>query len=274
MKKILVLLFLSFLLFSCQEEIDLQLDSAKPGIVIEAGLTLAPYRSGLVISRTGDFYSYDHIDLVPDAEAYLYDTYGNVDTMRMISDGVFVPTGAFPLYVGERYDLKVVKGDSVFTASSYLPSTVPIDSVVYRFDSIGGGPGGPGNGHSTMLVFNCYFKDDADYHDYYQIVLYINGKLYINPFAGYMVFDDEMFNGIQFPFEIRVFDAQPGDTLGIELQHITKETFDYFRTLNNIISRRMGGGGTPYNPVSNIQGGALGVFSAYGLDGRTLILSK
>ncbi len=270
MKNVFILIFASFFFFSCQEEIDLKLDSAAPRIVIEAGLTLAPYRSGVIVSRTGDFYAYDHMDLVPDAEVYLSDTYGNMDTMVMVSDGVYVPTGAVPLVAGERYDLKVLKGDSVFTASSYLPVSVPIDSVVYHIDTIEG-PGAPG-GKRTYVGLNCYFTDDGDYQDYYQIALYINGKFYRNPFAGYMVFDDEMFNGIQFPFEIRLLDISVGDTLGVELQHITKETFDYFRTLNNIVSRRMGGGGTPYNPLSNIQGGALGVFSAYGLDGRTLII--
>jgi hypothetical protein len=47
------------------------------------------------------------------------------------------------------------------------------------------------------------------------------------------------------------------------MQCITRDTYLYYYTLNQQSGAGPGGGTTPSNPPSNIQGGALGIFSAH-----------
>jgi hypothetical protein len=270
-RRLLFLFSLLWVLVACQEEIDLDLDISQPLLVIESNLTLTPYRSGVMLSKTGGFYEFDSIQFVNDADVFISDSYGNIDTLQLYSDGIYTFTKPF-LALGETYYLKVEYEGHTYTASTYIPTTVALDTVFYHFQANFGPGSGPNNGSKdSLLVLNIQFDDDGDYHDYYHLLFYKNHKFYMHPYIGHYVFDDEMFNGITFPFPVRLPGFQSSDTLGIELHHITKETFDYYRTLNNIISKRMGGG-TPYNPLSNIRGGALGYFGGYGMDGKTVEL--
>jgi hypothetical protein len=71
------------------------------------------------------------------------------------------------------------------------------------------------------------------------------------------------------------WDIEPGDTVYVELQHITKDMFNYYNTLNNIVgSGGPMGSSTPYNPISNIKGDALGYFGAYSSSFAFLILQE
>ena len=49
-----------------------------------------------------------------------------------------------------------------------------------------------------------------------------------------------------------------GDTLHLELLTVDRNSWQYYRALQTLLSA----GGTATNPISNIRGGALGVFVA------------
>jgi hypothetical protein len=53
------------------------------------------------------------------------------------------------------------------------------------------------------------------------------------------------------------------DIVSVEMQCITRPTYLYYYTLNQQSGSGPGGGTTPANPPTNIQGGALGIFSAH-----------
>ena len=54
-----------------------------------------------------------------------------------------------------------------------------------------------------------------------------------------------------------------GDSLRVEMQNIDPGVYEYFRTLNLILSSNPVVTTTPANPKSNFSGGALGYFSAH-----------
>jgi hypothetical protein len=59
----------------------------------------------------------------------------------------------------------------------------------------------------------------------------------------------------------------------VSLLSIDKATYDYFRTLSNILaSDRSPTSLSPANPSTNIHGGALGYFAAYAIDTKKIVL--
>ena len=65
----------------------------------------------------------------------------------------------------------------------------------------------------------------------------------------------------------------PGDTVWVDLLSIDKASYDYFNTLNNILtSDRSPTSLAPANPNTNLTNGALGYFAAYSVDSRMIIL--
>jgi hypothetical protein len=64
-----------------------------------------------------------------------------------------------------------------------------------------------------------------------------------------------------------------GDTVWVDLLSIDKASYDYFNTLNNILtSDRSPTSLAPANPNTNLTNGALGYFAAYSISSRMIIL--
>ena len=53
---------------------------------------------------------------------------------------------------------------------------------------------------------------------------------------------------------------EEGDDVYVELRHLDKSTYDYYRMLVDVID---GGGVAPSNPISNFGDTALGYFGAF-----------
>ena len=278
MKNLFFILFASFLLFSCQEEIVLDLQEADPKLVIEANISPYPMPSYVVLSETENLYDFDGINVVHDADVYLKNYNGDIDTLTLDENGIYRVNPDFYIGEGWEYYLTVVRDKVEYTSYAIVPSRVSIDSVASERADFG-----PPN-NKAMSVY-VYFQDPGEQEDFYNFVFYINGERYIHPFAGNLVGNDEEFNGETFTFPINlidikngsdvILDIEPGDSVYVELRHITKDMFDYYNTLNNIVSSGGPmGSSTPYNPISNIEGDALGYFGAYTSSFSFLVLEE
>ena len=56
---------------------------------------------------------------------------------------------------------------------------------------------------------------------------------------------------------------KPSDSVFVEMQCISNTSYIYYNTLDQQSGAGPGGGTAPSNPPSNIEGGALGIFSAH-----------
>ena len=64
-----------------------------------------------------------------------------------------------------------------------------------------------------------------------------------------------------------------GGEIEIELFSIDEDIFNYFLQLSDILFwKNRVVPPTPYNPSSNISGGALGYFAAWSFDAKTILL--
>ena len=253
---------------ACEEEIILDLDSVEPELVVEGIVAQPPFPSYVILSETEDFYEFNGGKPVTDAKVVLTSDGGQTDILTPDENGVYHVDTTFDIMPGREYSLSVEWKDKACEAHAVLPGRVEIDSLDSRTSDFAP------PGEENVAVVYVYFLDDASQKDYYRFVFYVNGEPYEDSY-GFIIIDDEIFNGEIFSFPVYLFGVVPGDTVVAELRHITKEMFDYYTTLDNITtSGGPKGSATPYNPKSNIEGGALGYFGAYSADTGTVIIQK
>lgn len=136
------------------------------------------------------------------------------------------------------------------------------------------------NVRDAGILLSFTFGDDPNRENYYYVQAFtpaispIDGEAYnraisiqfINPIKDEFnmenrwFFSDKLFNGQQLPLELFLESSQPEER-HVQVAHITKEYYDYVRTLSKQ-SYRDNFGVTPIPVSSNIRGG-MGLFAGY-----------
>src|SRR5690606_21622917 len=126
----------------------------------------------------------------------------------------------------------------------------------------------------TWKLANIQFPDPGGRENYYRFVQHINGKKTDQLFIR----DDALVDGLDFETkrymspdtddEDRI---KSGDELEIEMQCIDASVYKYWFSLEQGASGD-GRPSIPANPVSNMQGGALGYFSAHTVKSTSMIV--
>ena len=253
MKNFIALIAASFLLFSCEEVIDLQLKSSDPLYVIQGFVTEGDSTHFVKISKSVPFDQVNVFPLVSGAVVTLSDNQGNSAVFVEDSAG-FYSVSNFPAVGGRKYTLMVEHDGKEFSGKSDMPYPVELQTVNLI----------PGSGFSggSLLVVPQY-ADPAEYRNYYAFqTIVIGGKgdeTYVFERRN-ILRDDEITNGqlSQQPlFEIG--GLQKGDSLYLEMHGISASTYLYYFSKDQNTSPDSG---APANPVSNLSNGALGYFSA------------
>ncbi|MBO9594664.1 MAG: DUF4249 domain-containing protein [Niabella sp.] len=158
---------------------------------------------------------------------------------------------------GSGYTLNAQVEGTTYSAVSGMPAKVSFDSLFITQRSILG---------RTMRIPTVIFTDPAPGGNYYRFILSVDG------FESTTIFieDDRLFNGNKMTLELLdMFTDSDAptfidkyDRVIVEMQCISKKTFDYFSQLK---AGALGEGNSsnPGNPQSNITGGALGYFSVH-----------
>jgi hypothetical protein len=135
-----------------------------------------------------------------------------------------------------------------------MPMKVNLDSL--RINTF------PVNGENRYSIIPVY-QDPVALGNSYRFIQKINDTLD----GIYNIFNDNLNNGKinQRPLNngtekisIKLFDS-----VSVEMQCISQSAHLYFFTLNQQSGAGPGGGTAPSNPPNNINGGALGLFSAH-----------
>ena len=243
--KISILILTSFVLFSCEKEIELDVNSSESQHVIEALLPFDSYASVSIVKSKN--YNQDHqYPPVPSATVTLSDNTGNSEVLE------FMPSGLYESRIikgiqGVTYFLTIEIGEKIYTSLSTMPYAVQIEDLsMFHLQLMGSFP---------IIRFN----DPPGIENYYRAILYINGKR----MPDMAVMDDEdtdgKMNSSFIPFDSQYNngnDIAKGDIVFVEMQCLDKGAYTYFETLRRINMSLT-------NPTSNITGGALGYFSTY-----------
>ncbi len=245
----LCLLFSVIYLSSCEDIIDVDLNSVDPELVIEGVIRMGE-NPEVLITKTKDFGDNNDYPPITDAQVVITDDAGNSETLQTNEAGKYIAT---TLEGTERrtYSLSVTYGDKQYTASTRMPPRVELDSLtMFKFPMV--------DFYDPMV----HFVDPVgEENQYYRFVMAINGEW---PKLRMRLMSTEFVDGsiIRQPIFVRFDDdrddgpIQSGDVITVEMRCLDKGTYTFFETMDN-------GDFALANPTSNITGGALGYFGAY-----------
>ncbi len=243
-----------FLLNACEKEIELDLRTAEPRLVIE-GIVPLDSIAKVSLTMTKGFNTDNVYPAVEGATVIISDDTGNSEKLELKPSGWYEATSIIGT-IGVTYNMAVELDGKTYTAVSAMPELVTIDSVKMEYYSV-----------FKEAFPTVYFVDPAGTDNYYRYIFHVNGQRK----GGFSVSSDEDRDGKEFG-SILTFDSEDkdekkikkGDTIFVETQFIDKGAYTFFRDLAMI-------GMNQTNPASNITGDVLGYFSAYSMDYKTII---
>ena len=254
--------------FSCQKVISVDLNNANPQMVTEATVTDQPGPYTVSLSRSGDYFTPSlYFPPVSHAFVTIADNLGVTDTLKETVSGTY-HTSVLHGGPGRTYYLRVVAEGKEYDAVSTMPSRVNIDTLVALHSRESDGD----------QVYNLYviFRDPPEPGNYYRMNLRVSVPISPDSIDGrrYHLYNDKLTNGNEAAVRIRMRNYfKPGDTVWVDLLSIDKASYDYFNTLNNILtSDRSPTSLAPANPNTNLTNGALGYFAAYSMDSKVIVL--
>lgn len=261
------------LLTACEDSLEFDIQGYEPKLVVDGWIEHNQYPV-VVLSKSAAFFSeIDSIalrELVASRAKVTVSDGEKEEVLTLKKNELY-----FPPYVyqgtalkgeaGKSYRLNIELEGKSYEAFTSIPAAVALDSLWFNLapeqDSLG-------------LLYGR-FRDKQDSEDYYRVFTQRLGKdskfvpVYLSAIG------DQYFNGQSFTFSLLrgaeslsdVTDDiyfRKGDTVMVKLCTIDREHFDFWRTLE----RELYVTGNPFSSsgnevISNITGGALGVWGGY-----------
>ena len=253
----ILLSLLAMMTISCEKEIDVNLRSVDPILVIE-GKVMEDSLVKVRLTTTKDFYSENEFPPVTKAEVIVSDNSGNKETLILNPDGWYTTNGIKGV-IGKSYLLTVIHEGKTYTATSTMPSLVKIDSIMFQQLPILDYP----------FPILCFSDPSGEENQYYRYIVYVNDKRIKR---NRETISAEFVDGYPLKQIVSLFfdqseddkkELEKGDVITIDLYSIDKGTYLFFETLGDIEN-------SLNNPTTNISGGALGYFGAYPMDRKTI----
>lgn len=243
MKKILSLLVLiSF--YSCQEVVEVDLDTAAPRLVIDANILWQKGTPGneqvIKLSTTTNYYS-ETIPPVLGATVRITD--GNTTVFNFVdtlNNGQYTCSNFVPV-INQTYTLTVQVNGITYTATNTLLATPTIDTVEQTtVQGIG----------EDLIQVKFFFQDNGLEENNY-LVSVKKANLVIPEFG---VIEDRFFQGNQMFGFYTDRELEAGNQLNFKLQGISRRYYNYMNKLINITSS----GGNPFaTPPATLRGNII-----------------
>ena len=267
MKNLIILISLIILLTSCQEVIDVDLNSSSPQVVIEGNINSNNKEAIVKISYSINF---DETNNFPKIENYLVKIKDNINEYILdeIEPGIYqkdIPQ----IETGAEFELLVEGNQQQFSSKSSLQPYVNFDSlIVIKNTTSTSGPGSGGKKGFNYEV-KVRYKDPIGQKNYYRFVLSLNGDVSDNNY----VYDDRLTDGKSIETTLLGINNkfEPGDTIKIEMQTIDRNVYEYFKGFGTNFGKFQPSS-TPANPLNNIIGSKLGYFNVHTSQIKSFIL--
>lgn len=252
------------LLSSCEKVIDIDLDKAEKKYVIEAVITDQPGTAKVLVSQTRNFDEDNSFPGVAGAVVTITESGGATTVLTPGAAGVY-EAPALAGTSGKTYTLSVNISGQSFTAVSTMPQKVNFDTAYITDELLF---------TETQKIVNAVFNEPPGLGNCYRFAQYVNGEKEDQVF----ILNDDYSDGRRITYKLYYFSddedddtkIKSGDQVTIDMLCIDRNIYKYWFSLDRSAT---GGSGqaTPANPVTNLQGGALGYFSAHTLQTKTMI---
>jgi Domain of unknown function (DUF4249) len=251
---------LLMLLTGCEKVIEPDLETNEPSLVIEGNITNQPGPHYVKLTKTVNFDASSIYPVVNNALVIITDNAGQRDTLTYTTNGNY-RTNTLQGITGRTYNLTVISEGKTYTAQSTMPQNVIFDSLRYNPFQFGG---------STQHTVIPVYTDPVTLGNSYRFVLKVNGMLD----KSYLVDNDNVNNGQvnQRPLRSADIEIEEGNIVQVEMQCIDANSYIYYFTLAQVQGNGPGGGTTPGNAPNGITGGALGLFSAFTTQTKSILI--
>ncbi|MCF8715784.1 DUF4249 domain-containing protein [Joostella atrarenae] len=219
MKKILLIIILTSFISSCEEVIDVDLETAPPRLVVEASINWVKGTDGSLqeirLTTTAPYFDTE-VPPVNDAQVYIVDEEGNQYDFIENGDSGFYQTDNFKPELNRTYYLTIISEGETYTAEETL---LPVSEIEYIEQST------TTFFSDEYIELKAYFQDPIDEENYY---LY---KFDAEKDNTISVIEDRLLNGNEISAYFTSEDIEPGDDVEINLYGISKRYFTYMQTL-------------------------------------------
>jgi len=181
--------------------------------------------------------------------------------------------------LNKQYTLNIKTGDATYTATTTIPSIAKmLDSLWWKK--------APNNPDSNRCVLFGRFTDPKGLGNYIRYFTKTNSQRYLPGRTS--VFDDQFTDGTTYDLQFDVGTdknaidpnkddagyAHRGDTVTVKFCNIDKATFNFWRTWEFSYQSNDNPFSSPVKVLGNISNGALGAFSGYAAEYKTIIIPK
>lgn len=243
--KFLSVVLIAITLISCEEKVDIPLDTTSPKLVIEANILWQKGTSGtnqtIKLTTTTDYYT-NIIPTVSGATVYIQDLSSPLAVVFAFNEipnsGNYVCNSFVPA-INHDYLLTVIYNGQTYKSTEKLLATPTIDSVQQNTVQ--------GFGGDEIQVKFFYQDNGAENNNY--LVSAKNASLLL---PEYGVIKDEFFQGNQMFGFYTNEDLKSGDQLTFGLQGISTKYYNYLNKLLNIAGSS---NGSPFaTPPATLRG--------------------
>jgi hypothetical protein len=259
-----ILFSLILALSSCEDVIELDLNTGQEKYVIEAVLTDQENGARVLISKTKSYASSNDFIGVSGAVVEITDQQGTVTRINESADKGIYTHATLKGVPSQSYQLKITIGPQTFSSTCLMPAVVPLQDVYPYELSLFDGP---------RLFTHVKYTDPLGIKNFYRFVEYKNGVYTKSIMASNDEFTDgREVNQTIFPYEFTdESKLKKGDKVKLDFLTIDEPVYKYWFSVDN---GAQGGGdsASPANPVTNIKGGALGYFSAHTIQSKEYVV--
>lgn len=262
-----VLMMLILICTSCEEVIDINLNSISPAMVFEA-VHSKDEKCQVKLSYTSDYFTVEDSKTIDDAVVTLYDNLGQSEVLEFVADGTYI--GKTMVGVENvNYTLSVLVDGNEYKAESFMFAESEILAIEYEL----------WEDEEDEKEYNVTvtFKDNIEEHNFYMLEVTVNDELLRDQY--YLVDDKHHTNTGQIEFEIDDVEIskdiiEQGSQVTIGLYSIDEDTYRFYYELNQTIDDGLLNSSTPFTPKSNFSVNILGHFSAWSYTSDAIVIAE
>lgn len=240
-----ILIILSFTIFSCEEEIELDLNSTQPKLIIEASINWVKGTVGneqeIKLSLSAPYYD----TLITPANNALVSIFDSNSTEYIFAeDGVtgIYKNNSFVPIINDTYTLKINYEGDIYLATETLKSVVPIDYIEQKDD---------GGFSGNEIELKVYYTDPENEENFYFFEFTNN----ITAIPTLEVYNDEFTDGNQIFGFYTEEDLISGEEVTIKNHGISEAFYEYMFIL--LLQNSDDGGGPFETTPATVRGNCI-----------------
>lgn len=260
-------LLLAVILFSsCEKVVDVKLENSESKPVVEGLVTNQPGMSYVKLTQSGSYFDVQHPEYIGGAVVEISDNNGDITIFHESSPGYYIPDAAFTGKVGQTYTLKVITGNSILMAHSFMRQVAEIEKITTKFFDENNAEGREKGYYAYVSFFELPGEGDS-----YKIDLYANGESMVKKPGDLFFFDDRFIDGghaVDWDFDATL---KKGDSITMKMYSLSPEGYKFYAAMLDI--GEAGGlfGKNPANIPTNIIGDAFGYFGASAISFKSAV---